>query len=141
MSDPRATVAVRRAVIRRAGGRCEYCRCPEEISPAPFCLEHIRPRSAGGGGGLANFAFAGAGCNGHKADRTSATDPLGGDRVRLFHPRTDRWREHFSWSEDGLDLIGLTPVGRATVAALKLNRDKVQSLRRLLVQLELHPPS
>lgn len=141
MSELRVAATVRRTVIRRAAARCEYCRCPEEISPAAFCVEHIRPRSTGGGNQPANLALACAGCNGRKADRTTAPDPLGGVMVRLFNPRTDRWAGHFSWSEDGLDLVGLSPIGRATISALKLNRDNVRTLRRLLVGLELHPPS
>lgn len=31
------------------------------------------------------------------------------------------WRDHFCWSEDGAEIIGVTPVGRATVVALNMN--------------------
>jgi hypothetical protein len=31
--------------------------------------------------------------------------------------------EHFRWSADGLRIIGLTPVGRATVVTLRLSDD------------------
>ena len=141
MSDPRVSTATRRTVIRRAGSRCEYCRCPEGISPSPFCVEHVHPRVAGGDNRLSNLAFACAGCNGHKAGRIVAVDLVSQTVVALFHPRKDRWTDHFSWSADAADLIGLTPAGRATVAALRLNRDKVRHLRRLLAQLELHPPT
>lgn len=80
------------------------------------------------------------GCNAHKSDRLSATDPLTGDDVRLFHPRQDRWQAHFEWSEDFLEVIGLTKVGRATVEALHLNRRNLRNLRRLLLTVGEHPP-
>jgi hypothetical protein len=38
-------------------------------------------------------------------------------------------------------VIGTTPTGRATVEELKLNRDGVVNLRRVLVVVQLHPPS
>jgi hypothetical protein len=53
--------------------------------------------------------------------------------VPLFHPRRDRWSEHFAWND--LVLVGLTPIGRATVELLAMNawqrvelRDNLQSL-------------
>ena len=51
-----------------------------------------------------------------------------GTRIRLFHPRLDDWNEHFSW--DGPRLTGLTAIGRATIEALKLNRELVIAIRR-----------
>ena len=36
-------------------------------------------------------------------------------RVWLFNPRTQTWFEHFHWSTDGLQILGLTPIGHATV--------------------------
>jgi hypothetical protein len=59
----------------------------------------------------------------------------------LFHPRVDRWVEHFAWSDDTTLLIGTTPTGRATVEELKLNREAVVNLRRVLAGAQLHPPS
>jgi hypothetical protein len=43
--------------------------------------------------------------------------------VLLFNPRTQVWSEHFRWTEDGLRIAGLTPVGRVTVVALHLSDD------------------
>ena len=40
-------------------------------------------------------------------------------RVRLFHPRQDRWDEHFE--RNGVLIVGRTAVGRATVGLLKMN--------------------
>ncbi len=141
MSDARVPPAVRRRVAVRAGQRCEYCRCPEQFSTSSFCIEHIVPSSRGGGSELANLAFACTGCNAHKSDRLTIVDPLTGEEVRLFHPRRDAWNDHFEWSQDFLEVIGLTKVGRATVDALQLNRKHVSNLRRLLMTADEHPPS
>ncbi len=37
-------------------------------------------------------------------------------------------------------IIGVTPIGRTTVATLHLNREGVVNLRRLLVVTGKHPP-
>ena len=62
-------------------------------------------------------------CNDFKGERTDAEDPQTGDTVPLFNPRTQRWTERFSWSPDGTLIIGLTPIGRATVVALRFNTE------------------
>jgi len=41
--------------------------------------------------------------------------------VRLFHPRSDDWAEHFEL--DGARIAGNTPVGRATVQVLSMNAE------------------
>ncbi len=110
-------------VAARAEHRCEYCHAPEALANFPFFVDHIAPRV------LApeltsypeNLALACPPCNLHKADRTYATDPDSGTSVRLFHPRRDRWRDHFRWDEDGAILRGITPQARATIVALQLN--------------------
>jgi hypothetical protein len=62
-------------------------------------------------------------------DRLTALDPNSGREVPLFNPRQDDWRKHLTWSADGLRVIGMTPVGRATVELLALNRERVISIR------------
>lgn len=140
MSESRVSAAVRQKVAVRAGHRCEYCRCPDAFSTSPFCVEHIVPLSLGGGSEFSNLAFSCAGCNAHKYDHQSGTDPLSGERVKLFHPRKNAWGDHFEWSADCLDVIGLSKSGRATIEKLKLNRKNIRSLRRLLLTAGEHPP-
>jgi hypothetical protein len=60
--------------------------------------------------------------------------------VRLFHPREQRWEAHFAWSDDFTHLLALTPTGRATIAALQLNRSGLVNLRRVLYAIGEHPP-
>jgi hypothetical protein len=60
--------------------------------------------------------------------------------VPLFDPRHLKWLVHFRWSDDSLLIVGTTPVGRATVVALQLNRIQVQNVRQALRVMGLHPP-
>ena len=51
-----------------------------------------------------------------------------GELQRLFHPRTDRWAEHFV-IEDG-KVLGLSTIGKATVKLLNMNDPDRVELRR-----------
>jgi hypothetical protein len=46
---------------------------------------------------------------------------LTGQKVSLFNPRLDAWREHFSIAEETGEIKGLTASGRATVSRLRIN--------------------
>ena len=133
-------VALERLVKTRARHRCEYCQSPAAISSAPFSLDHIYPFSLGGASDEDNLALSCSFCNSAKGDRTDAIDPETSADIALFHPRRQNWSEHFRWSADFLDIIALTSTGRATLAALGLNRAELRNLRRVLVRAELHPP-
>lgn len=109
-------------------------------APESFSVEHIVPRAKGGQTKLNNLALACQGCNNHKYIHTEAVDPVTGDVVSLFHPRQQRWGEHFAWTEDFAQVVGLTPTGRATVEILQLNRFGVVNLRRALHLIGEHPP-
>ena len=85
-------------------------------------MEHIIPSSKGGTNALTNLAYSCQGCNGRKYISTESVDPGSGDSVPLYHPRQDHWADHFAWNEDCTLIIGLTPIGRATVEKLQLNR-------------------
>ncbi len=106
-----------------------------------FCVEHIIPRSQGGRTTLDNLALACQGCNNHKYTKVKGNDSITGDLVPLYHPRQQRWRDHFAWNEDFTLIIGLTPTGRATVEALRLNREGLVNLRRILYTMGEHPPA
>ncbi len=79
-------------------------------------------------------------CNLYKASRQTAVDGITQQEVPLFHPQQQLWKEHFAWSEDGTEIIGLTPVGRATISALKMNRSQLTRVRRMWVKMGEHPP-
>jgi hypothetical protein len=140
MPERGTTPRERRLVEERAGARCKYCLTPAGYSPDPFAVEHIVPRVRGGSHRPLNLAFSCQGCNSYKRADADAVDPVTHERVPFYHPRRDNWREHFAWNEDCTRLLGLTPVGRATIVKLQLNRVGVVNLRRVLRGIGEHPP-
>lgn len=140
MSAVRLAKAVRDRVAEAARHRCGYCLTAETVVGTPMEIDHIIPQSRGGPSTDENLWLACSLCNSHKADRIAAVDPVTGDIVMLFDPRRQAWREHFAWSEDGESIAGLTPVGRATVVALNLNRPSLVRARREWVAAGWHPP-
>ncbi len=134
------TAKNRHFIIERAEGRCEYCQSWVEYATQSFDVDHIIPISRGDLSSLENLAYACSGCNRHKFNRLTGFDPVEGNEVALFHPRHERWQDHFGWSEDYTLIIGITPIGRATVDALQLNRNGVINLRKLLRLIGKHPP-
>ena len=140
MPSSRVTASQRRAVVERAQGCCEYCRSQALYATEPFSVEHIIPRYRRGENRLDNLALACQGCNNYKATKVEGIDPLTDTKAPLFHPRRELWTDHFRWSDDRTNVIGLTPTGRATVVELRLNRESLINLRELLYQAGKHPP-
>ncbi len=138
---PRAyiSVATRRSVIERAHDRCEYCQARADFATETFAVEHILPISRGGTDDLENLALACSGCNSRKYNKVEAYDPLSGEMVSLFHPRIQVWTEHFGWNEDYTQVVGLTDIGRATVAVLQMNRPNVVNIRSAMFLMGVHP--
>ena len=97
--------------------------------------------SEGGSDEEVNLWLACPICNRHKSNKTTAVDPASGETVPLFNPRTQQWFEHFHWTEDGVQIVGKTPTGRATVAALHLSDDAdALVVRSYWVLAGWHPP-
>jgi hypothetical protein len=140
MSEGYITGEQKRAVADRAKGGCEYCWSQALFSPDPFSVEHIVPRSRGGTSELSNLALSCQGCNNRKYTSIEALDRVTGELVPLYHPRLQPWSDHFTWNQNYLLLLGLSPTGRATVEKLQLNRAGVINLRRILRAFGEHPP-
>lgn len=134
------TTAEQQQIIDRAARRCEYCQSVMDYASQPFAIEHVIPIAQGGETTLDNLALACGGCNGHKYIKVGAIDPMSQTETPLYHPRRQAWQNHFGWSANYLEIIGLTATGRATLEALKLNRSGVINLRKLLLLAGLHPP-
>ncbi|MEQ9358017.1 HNH endonuclease [Coleofasciculus chthonoplastes] len=126
-------------VRQRANLLCEYCHASEQWQYVTFTIEHIIPLAKNGADTLDNLALACFHCNRKKSDRMTAIDPQSEAEVPLFNPRQDNWSNHFIWSADGLFIIGLTPVGRTTVTALALNRERVINIRAADKAVGRHP--
>jgi hypothetical protein len=132
-----------RRVREAARHRCGYCLSPQRLVMARLEIEHVIPRARGGADDESNLWLSCPLCNRRKSDRTHAIDPESDATVPLFHPRHQRWSEHFRWSEDGLRIyLGLTPTGRATVGALRLDNDPdALVVRSYWVLAGWHPPA
>jgi hypothetical protein len=135
------SASIRNKTQERANKLCEYCQSPLEFSSDPFSVEHIFPISKGGTDDLENLALACQGCNGHKSTKTAAFDAISQTTTTFYNPRKDVWNEHFIWSEDFTEIIGKTAKGRATIKSLRLNRQRVINLRRILILAGEHPPN
>lgn len=103
-------------------------------------IDHVKPAVRGGTDADDNLCLACELCNQHKWTQTDGLDSRSGRRVSLFNPRQQRWHRHFTWSEDGVEIVGLTACGRATVAALRLNNDLAITVRRNWLRAGWHPP-
>ena len=136
----RISQASRRTVRERAGGLCEYCHTAERWQYVAFTVDHVSPVSAGGTSEPDNLALACFHCNRRKGNLLTAVDPEFGVEVPLFNPQQQTWGGHFAWSADKLRFVGLTATGRATVAALDLNRERVLLIRAADATIQRHPP-
>jgi hypothetical protein len=130
-----AAESYRAEVARRARYRCEYCGYPKAASSVPLEIDHIIPEARGGRTTIDNLALCCRSCNLHKHVKTEAADPVTGETVPLFNPRTQPWSEHFVLDRDTGEIRGLTPIGRAAVVALALNSTHALTTRRLLIRL------
>ena len=122
-------------VRARASGRCEYCHMPQQYRRLRFQIDHIIASQHGGERTQSNLALACGHCNRHKGPNLSGIDPETRAVVRLFNPRQQEWTTHFAL--DGATIIGLTPIGRATVQTLAMNDEGELSVRAELIAQDL----
>jgi 5-methylcytosine-specific restriction endonuclease McrA len=133
--------SLRQQVFARAQHRCEYCLTSRRVIGMPLVIDHITPKALGGSDDPGNLCAACYRCNEHKGVKTHDLDPVSGEFVPLFHPRHHSWGDHLSWANGGTHIVGLTPTGRATVLALRLNNDYVVEARVLWIARQWHPPA
>lgn len=122
--------SVRKWVRQRAENRCEYCYMHQSWEPFhAYHIEHIIALQHRGTDDQENLALACHSCNLHKGPNLSSRDPDGDAVVRIFHPRIDRWEEHFEINNDRI--AGISPIGRTTVFLLNMNDEQRLDLRRV----------
>ncbi|MDQ7025197.1 MAG: HNH endonuclease signature motif containing protein [Anaerolineae bacterium] len=132
---------LRQFVLQRAENHCEYCKLPQRPSGIALEVDHIKPLANEGKTDKQNLCASCRNCNSRKSDFDTGIDPETQQGQPLFNPRTHIWSEHFAWSGDGTRIIGLTPIGRATVARLKMNLDLVVESRGDWLTLGWKPPA
>ena len=124
--------AIRELVRLRAAGLCEYCRISERFTLAEHEIDHVIAVKHGGRTVEENLALCCTVCNRFKGSDIASIDPETGQLTPLFHPRRDRWNDHYQ-VRDG-EVLALTAKGRITVRLLRMNRPTRIKERRLLLR-------
>lgn len=128
---------LRKFVIGRAKNHCEYCHLSQKGQEATFHIDHVNPVIAGGKTIKENLALACVSCSLKKGAKIKGFDIETNQNVKIFNPRQDIWQQNFTWV--GVNLVGLTPKGRATIELLDLNRKLILSIREEEILLGRHP--
>ena len=81
--------SLRKVVSACAQNRCEYGRCSANFTTETFPIEHILPRSLGGGNTLENLAWSCMGCNIYKGAKIQGLDSVISEMVAILI-RTNR---------------------------------------------------
>ena len=138
MSETYISAELRRLVVSRAEGICEYCLLAEVDSYFNFELDHIVGEKHGGATIQENLAYVCTACNRAKGSDVGSIDWESGNFVRFFNPRLDQWFDHFRLAP-GMHIEPLTPIGKVTVAILRFNGWKRVVERRLLARVNRFP--
>jgi hypothetical protein len=132
---------IKERVRQRAKNRCEYCLSRQEYVLGRLQIDHIQPVAKGGSNTEDNLCLACELCNQYKWTQTEGLDPESGKLVSLFNPRNQKWKEHFAWNLNEVEMIGITDCGRATIEALRLNNNLAMIVRKNWVKAGWHPPN
>ncbi|MCD9188914.1 MAG: HNH endonuclease [Pyrinomonadaceae bacterium] len=140
MKRPHIPENIKIIVRKQSKFRCGYCQILQRFSPIIFQFDHYIPVSKGGKTDESNLWLVCGNCNNSKSDKSECFDPETDSAHPIFNPHTDNWTEHFEWKENGAIIFGKTPVGRGTVALLKMNDERIVAVRREWISAGWHPP-
>jgi len=129
--------SLRQIVTERAEQKCEYCLLHEKYSIYSHEVDHIVPEKHRGQTIESNLCYACLECNRNKGSDFASFDPDTGEVAMLFHPRQNRWSDHFHLDEG--HIVSLTAIARVTEYILKLNDSKRLLNRQRLYQLDRYP--
>jgi hypothetical protein len=128
---------LRRLVVTRADGLCEYCLLAEDDTFFGCELDHIISEKHGGPTDAGNLCLACLYCNQAKGSDVGSIDWQTETFVRFFNPRTDRWADHFEL--EGTRIAARTPIGAVTVRILGFNNAERVLERQTLAGLGRYP--
>ena len=128
---------VRRLVINRAEGLCEYCLINEADTYFGLQIEHIISEKHDGKSVESNLALACITCNQFKGTDIAAFAASSSRLVRLFNPRKDKWSTHFKLN--GFSIIANDEIGEATLGLLKFNTSERLYEREILILCQRYP--
>jgi len=127
------------AIAERANHRCEYCHAPELVFNFPFEVEHIIPICRQGKNDESNLALACRSCNLRKGTRICGSAIDSSIEISFFHPRENKWVEHFQVDAELGVVVGITDIGKVTVENLVMNSTAQVAARQLWIRLGLFP--
>ncbi len=136
MSKTYVSASLRRMVCDRANGYCEYCLIPEALALSSHQIDHIIAEKHSGETVGSNLALSCSICNKNKGSDIASIDPETGEVVRLYHPRKDRWENHFQIQTESGIIQPLTAIGRVTVRLLQINRAECLTERKLSIKIQ-----
>ncbi|QSJ19754.1 HNH endonuclease [Nostoc sp. UHCC 0702] len=134
---PYISASLRRQVVDRAQGKCEYCLIQQNFSIYSHEIDHVVAVKHGGQTIADNLVLSCLSCNRYKGSDLTSIDPVNGEITPLFNPRSQNWTDHFKL-EDGY-IVGLTAIGRTTIFLLKLNDLTRVQIRQALIMQNLYP--
>lgn len=135
MSKTYIPKALKNLVRERAKNCCEYCGYPEALAFFSHHVDHVISEKHGGETHEGNLALACRACNLNKGSDVATLVDDERIPVRLYHPRFDRWPNHFILREDSIQ--PLTRIGYGTITLLRFNElDRILE-RQLLVRAGL----
>ncbi len=139
MNSRRLPIRLSRLVWQRADSYCEYCQLHQVFDLLPHHVDHVVARKHEGPDTEDNLALACVNCSLAKGSNIAGLDSRTGQVTPLFHPRTQRWGDHFRWH--GPQIVGRTSIVRATVAVLNMNRPDRVALREMIIAEGTFPPA
>lgn len=138
MSKTYVTTALRQLVRTRAKRVCEYCLIHEDDTYFGCQVDHIISEKHGGATEEHNLAYACSYCNRNKGSDIGSIVWQTEQFCRFFNPRLDLWTNHFRL--DGVRIITLTTIGKATARILDFNHPDRLIERQELTVLNRYPP-
>lgn len=137
MTSTSISAELRRLVIERASGHCEYCLINQDVSIYSHEVDHIIALKHGGQTRADNLALSCLSCNRYKGSDLATIDPINDEIVPLFNPRRLVWDQHFVLNDARIE--GITQIGQATARLLKLNAPNRILERQVLINQGRYP--
>lgn len=137
MSVTYVSAELRRLVVARAEGLCEYCLIAEEDTFYGCAVDHIISEKHGGPTEADNLCYACVFCNQAKGSDVGSIHWDSGLFVRFFNPRTDRWADHFMLA--GSQIESVTAIGAVTARILGFNSGERVLERQTLQGMSRYP--
>ena len=126
--------ALRKKVIFRASGICEYCHISLDDTYFGGEIDHILSLKHAGKTILNNLTLACQPCNRNKGTDLGSISEITKKLVRFFNPRTDIWLEHFRANSDG-KIEFLTEIGEVTATIFRFNDLERIAERKGLIEI------